>query len=191
MAGEYGLADFRKKKAWFLMTGKEINLSQMLFRREKRAYEQKNFLEKYNSPLISFSMNIPGPVKTNKLIRAAFNEGKNLIFEELKKICAEINDFIETHEDTGDEILLSVKNSTPENLKKIAVKIENENKLGRLFDIDVIDEKGKKLSRGNFRKCLICDKQAQECARSRAHSVEEMQEAVEKLLAAEIPERKI
>ncbi|MBR6901803.1 MAG: citrate lyase holo-[Synergistaceae bacterium] len=62
-------------------------------------------------------------------------------------------------------------------------KIENENKFGRLFDIDVIDADGNKLSRKNFRKCLICGKQAQECARSRTHSVKEMQEAVEKLLS--------
>ena len=165
------------------MNGKEINLSQMLLRREKRADEQKKFLEIYHSPLISFSMNIPGPIKTNDLIRRAFDTGKKLILEALENINAEINNKIEIHEDTGDEILLSVKNSNPEKLKDIFIKIENENKLGRLFDIDVIDEKGKKLSRGNFRKCLICEKQAQECARSRAHSVKEMQEAVEKLLS--------
>ena len=164
------------------MTGNEINLSQMTARREKRADEQKFFLKKFNSPLISFSMNIPGPIKTNPKIRAAFNEGKNLIFDNLSKTGAVVNDFIETHEDTGDEILISVSNVSPEKLKDSAVKIENENKFGRLFDIDIIDADGKKLSRENFRKCLICDSQAQECARSRRHSVQEMQEAVERLL---------
>lgn len=165
------------------MTGNEINLTQMLERREKRANEQKFFLKKYNAPLISFTMNIPGPIKTNELIYKAFETGKNLILEALKNINAEINNSIEIHEDTGDEILFSIKNSSPEKLKEIATKIENENKFGRLFDIDVIDADGNKLSRKNFRKCLICGKQAQECARSRTHSVKEMQEAVEKLLA--------
>ena len=164
------------------MTGNEINLEKMLTRREARAREQKNLLEKFNAPLISFSMNIPGPIKTNSSIRKAFEEGKILILDALKNINAEINSFIETHEDTGDEILLSIKTLHPAELKKIAVKIENENKFGRLFDIDVIDVDGKKLSRENFRKCLICDKQAQECARSRTHSVKEMQNAVEKIL---------
>ena len=165
------------------MTGIEINLSQMLARREARAMAQKKFLEKYHAPLISFSMNIPGPVKTNGKIRAAFDEGKNLIFEALENNGAVVNDFIETHEDTGDEILISVNGASPEKLKNLAVKIENENKYGRLFDIDVINSDGEKLSRGNFRKCLICDKQAQECARARTHTVKEMQEAVEKLLS--------
>lgn len=164
------------------MTGIEINLSQMLARRETRASEQKNFLEKYHAPLISFSMNIPGPIKTNEKIRAAFNDGKNLILETLANLNANINDLIEIHEDTGDELLISVSKINPEKLKDAAVKIENENKFGRLFDIDVIDSSGKKLSRQNFRKCLICGRQAQECARSRNHTVKEMQDAVEKIL---------
>ena len=88
------------------MIGNEINLQQMLARREARADEQKKFLEKYHAPLISFSMNIPGPIKTNHKIRAAFDEGRNLIFEALKNIGAAVNEFIETHEDIGDEIQL-------------------------------------------------------------------------------------
>ena len=108
------------------MKGKEINLSQMLLRREKRAEEQKKFLEIYNSPLISFSMNIPGPIKTNELIRRAFDTGKKLILEALENINAEINNQIEIHEDTGHEILLSVKKSDPEKLKDIFIKIETK-----------------------------------------------------------------
>ena len=164
------------------MTGNEINLEQMLARREVRAREQQIFLAKYNSPLISFSMNIPGPIKTNELIRRAFDIGEILLLDSLAKIHAEILDFRETHEDTGDELLLAVK-GTPETLKDIAVNIEETSPIGRVFDIDVIDPQGNKLSRGTFRKCLICGKQAQECARSRNHSVQEMQQAIEELLS--------
>ena len=127
-------------------------------------------------------MNIPGPIKTNELIRRAFDIGEILLLETLRKVDAEILDFDEVHEDTGDELLLAVKNIEPENLKDLAMNIENSSEIGRLFDIDIIDVDGKKLSRKNFRKCLICDKQAQECARSRTHSVSEMQEAVENIL---------
>ena len=172
------------------MNGKEINLTQMLKRREERFNEQKFFLDKFHLPLISFSMNIPGPVKTNDDIFNAFMFGKKLLLDELNNIHADINEILEIHEDTGDELLLSIKNISPENLKNLTLKIENDYDIGRLFDIDVIDEKGNKLSRKTFRKCLICDKQAQECARSRTHSVEEMQIAVEKLLS-QIPKREI
>ena len=39
-----------------------------------------------------------------------------------------------------------------------------------------------KLSRKSFRKCLICEAQAQECGRSRKHSVGELQNKVEEIL---------
>ena len=165
------------------MTGNEITLSQMLSRREMRANTQQSFLTKYHSPLISFTMNIPGPVKTNESIRRAFDIGQILLLEGLAKSGAKILDYSEIHEDTGDELLLAVANVSPEILKDMAVSIENSSPVGRLFDIDIIDEHGRKLSRQEFRKCIICEKQAQECARSRTHSVSEMQEAVARLLS--------
>ena len=48
--------------------------------------------------------------------------------------------------------------------------------------MDVIDVNFEKLSRKSFRKCLICEEQAQECGRSRKHSIEELQEKVEEVL---------
>ena len=48
--------------------------------------------------------------------------------------------------------------------------------------MDVIDVNFEKLSRKSFRKCLICEEQAQECGRSRKHSIEELQEKVEEIL---------
>ncbi len=165
------------------MTGNEISLEQMLARRESRVHEQELLRAKYSGTLISFTMNIPGPVKTNELIRKAFDDGKTLLLGRLEDINAEINHSSEVHEDTGDELLLSVKNIPPETLKDLAVNIETSSPVGRLYDIDVIDTDGKKLSRKDFRKCLICGRQAQECARSRTHTVKEMQEAVMNLLS--------
>ena len=165
------------------MTGSEITLQQMLSRREMRAGTQESFLAKYNSPLVSFTMNIPGPIKTNEQIRRAFDIGQILLLEGLARLGAEILDVSEIHEDTGDELLLAVCNAAPDTLKDMAVSIENFSPVGRLFDIDIIDENGRKLSRQEFRKCIICGKQAQDCARSRTHSVSDMQEAVIRLLS--------
>lgn len=166
------------------MTGNEITLSQMLERRENRARSQQLFLSQHHSPLVSFCMNIPGPVKTNDLIRRAFDIGQILILEGLARAGAEILDASEIHEDTGDELLLAVCNASPELLKDLAVHIENSSPVGRLFDIDIIDPLGRKLSRENFRTCLICGRQAQDCARSRNHSVAELQKAVFDLLSS-------
>ncbi|MBQ9389488.1 MAG: citrate lyase holo-[Synergistaceae bacterium] len=133
------------------MTGNEITLSQMLARREQRANSQQSFLAQYHSPLVSFSMNIPGPVKTNELIRRAFDIGQILILEGLARLNAKILDASEIHEDTGDELLLAVCSVSPEKLKDLAVHIENSSPIGRLFDIDIIDPLGRKLSRQDFR----------------------------------------
>ncbi len=164
------------------MTGNEITLSQMLARREQRASAQNSFLARYHSPLVSFTMNIPGPVKTNDSIRRAFDIGQILILEGLARLGAKILAVSEIHEDTGDELLLAV-NSDPEIIKDMAEAIEDSSPLGRLFDIDIIGSNGRKLSRKDFRKCIICGKQAQDCARSRAHSVSDLQRAVNRLLS--------
>ena len=164
------------------MNGPNVDLAHMLARREARFLEQQKFLQTHHSPLVSFSMNIPGPIKTNELIRKAFILGRDLLLSQLEKINAEILERLEIHEITGDVLLLSVGNIQPEILKDIAVNIEDASELGRLYDIDVIAPDGKKLSRQTFRKCLICNKQAQECARSRTHSVSEMQTAIENIL---------
>ncbi|MBQ6501258.1 MAG: citrate lyase holo-[Mogibacterium sp.] len=164
------------------MTGNIVDLQHMLARREARYLQQQSFLQAHHCPVVSFSMNIPGPIKTNTLIRKAFTLGRKLLLCQLEKAGAELLALSEIHEDTGDELLLCVGNIQPEILKDIAVNIEDASELGRLYDIDVIDADGKKLSRPQFRKCLICSKQAQECARSRTHSVSEMQTAIENIL---------
>ena len=165
------------------MTGNIVDLPSMLARREERSREQITFLQAHHSPLISFSMNIPGPIKTNPSIRKAFELGRNSLLSQLAQAGAIIFQSSEIHQDTGDELLLAVGNLQPEDLKAIAVEIEEASEIGRLYDIDVIDAQGRKLSRKRFRKCLICDKQAQDCARSRTHSVSDMQRAVDNILA--------
>jgi len=99
----------------------------------------------------------------------------------LKENNIEILEIKELDENTGNELFISV-DSTDEKIKDITIAIEESSQLGRLFDMDVIDVNFEKLSRKSFRKCLICEEQAQECGRSRKHSIEELQEKVEEIL---------
>ena len=62
----------------------------------------------------------------------------------------------------------------------LMTSIEETHPLGRLFDIDVLDTTGTKLSRKIYRKCFLCGCQAQECASSRKHSVSELQAYIAK-----------
>lgn len=163
------------------MQGEQVILTDMLFCRERRAQIQDTFLKQYHCPVISFCMNIPGPIKTNQQILAAFNSGKQALLEKLGQTPAVIKDTMEIHEKTGDELLLAVDYPAQE-IKDLTTEIEETHPVGRLFDLDVIDTDGQKLSRPSYRKCIICGCQAQECARIRKHSVEEMQEKIEEML---------
>ena len=164
------------------MQGIEVGIDEILNCREKRVVIQNAMIRKYRKPIISFTMNIPGPIKTNDEIKKAFDIGKNLILENLKKNNIEILEIQELNENTGNELFIST-HSSAEKIKNITITIEESCKLGRLFDIDVIDVNFEKLSRKSFRKCLICEEQAQECGRSRKHSVEELQNKVEEILS--------
>ena len=67
------------------MQGTEVGIDEILDCREKRVAIQNDMIKKYNKPIISFTMNIPGPIKTNDEIKKAFDIGKNLILEKLKE----------------------------------------------------------------------------------------------------------
>ena len=164
------------------MQGIEVGIEEILDCREKRVAIQNKMIKKYNKPVISFTMNIPGPIKVNNKIKKAFDIGKNLILENLKENNIKVLEIQELNENTGNELFISI-NSLAEKIKNITVAIEESCELGRLFDIDVIDVNFEKLSRKSFRKCLICEEQAQECGRSRKHSVKELQDKVEEILS--------
>jgi len=56
------------------MQGVEVGIEEVLMCRERRVDIQNEMIKKYNMPLISFTMNIPGPIKTNQQIKKAFDE---------------------------------------------------------------------------------------------------------------------
>lgn len=80
------------------MQGEQVVLTDMLQCRERRAQIQDTFIEQYHCPVISFCMNIPGPVKTNEQIRTAFDSGKNTLLLKLEQAQADIKNSIEIHE---------------------------------------------------------------------------------------------
>lgn len=159
------------------MKGIEVGIEEILLSRDKRVAIQQNLINTYNKPVISFTMNIPGAIKTNSQIKKAFDYGKELLLTQLKIENIEILDFIELNELTGNELFIAL-NEEAKKIKNLTIKIEETSEIGRIFDIDVIDKNFEKLSRKSFRKCLICNSQAQECGRSRRHSVDELQKKI-------------
>lgn len=164
------------------MKGQEVTITDMMYCRDRRVQIQTELIEKYRKPVISFCMNIPGPIKNTPLIQKGFESGKKALLEVLQKESVEVLESCVFDEITGPEMLLCVSASA-EKIKDLTTQIEETHPYGRLFDMDVIDTDGQKLSRPSYRKCLICDCQAQECARSRKHTIAEMQDKIEEILS--------
>ena len=98
------------------MQGIEVGIDEILNCREKRVVIQNEMIRKYKKPVISFTMNIPGPIKTNNEIKKAFDIGKNLILENLKENNIKVLEIQELNENTGNELFISV-NSLAEKTK--------------------------------------------------------------------------
>lgn len=151
----------------------EPTLLEILDAREKRVSHQKELLERYQKPLLCFTMNIPGPVKLDRDVSIGFFVGCRLLRDALRGISLLHSE--EIRRTTGCEAYYVV-DMPAEELKRLAMDIEDTEMIGRLFDMDVLDEAGEKLSRealgGGRRKCLLCDNDAVICAGRRAHPLE-------------------
>lgn len=159
-----------------------VTVEDMALRREARAAKQAQLIRKHGLPVICFTMNIAGPYKFSSAVEICFNTG----VDELKKTLANFNAQTE-HEEyfidfTGCEAFFAVRGLPARMIKALAVKLEEGFGFGRLFDIDVLDNKGVKLERAKARRCLVCGRPAAECARSRSHSLGELGESTNALL---------
>ena len=157
----------------------EVSLLDILNAREARVQRQQELLAKYRLPLVFFTMNIAGPVKTSPLIQRGFYAGLEQLDRQLpfEQIC-----FQQVQElPTGCEAVFAV-DLPAEEIKDICTELEENHPLGRLFDMDVIGTDGRKLERKSQRGCIVCGAPGRFCAASRAHSVEQLQAVTTQLL---------
>ena len=148
------------------MKTREITLDEVLDQREERMYAIEKVKTDYpNHSVISYQLNIPGPIKNDDQLLYAFEAGLKQI-----KGAELIVDWRGNL--TGPEaILIYAKDAAQTKLDMI--KIEEDFPLGRLFDLDVAGADHKTLDLAP-RKCLICDEPAHVCSRSRKHGLEEV-----------------
>ncbi|MDO4567515.1 MAG: citrate lyase holo-[acyl-carrier protein] synthase [Clostridia bacterium] len=146
----------------------EVSLEEMLTARERRVERQRELVARYARPLICFTMNIAGGVKRNGAIDASFLLGMKELRGRAPVMYEE-----RVFERTGCTGY-AVCDCGAEALKALAVELEDATPCGRLYDIDVLDERCRKLSRREPRRCLVCDELAAACARSRRHSATEL-----------------
>ena len=156
----------------------EISLQQILDVREARALAQRRLLAEYRRPLLCFTMNIAGPVKRYPLSDLAFRTAEEALDRRLER---QILAKSRTDAATGLECIWACDAPAPA-LKALAMELETARPVGRLYDLDVIDAAGEKLSRPIPRACLVCGGPAAPCARSRAHGLDAILAATHALL---------
>ena len=151
----------------------------LLEKREKTDFFEKELLSRFPfKTLVVIRANIPGgkkgSIESNWIVYR--------IFLECKKKMAPIKIF---HSYTDEEglIFFLIVDAPPLEVKALSIKIEDDEFLGRLADIDVLTAE-KLFSRNDFpqnnerRKCFLCEKDAVICARSRAHSQKEIMDFI-------------
>ena len=154
-----------------------VTLEDILRARDTRAASQQRLLDMYHLPLVSFTMNIAGPVKCSPLIALAFDAGLEALYGALgRPVTAEI-----IRPATGCEALL-VYDRPASALKAACLALETTAPIGRLYDLDVLDTDGSKLSRSEPRTCLVCGAPVTACSRSRAHGLEAVTARTDELL---------
>ena len=141
--------------------------------------------------LLCLTVQLPGPVKRDDVSLKIAGAGVEAVREAFAPVFEEQKDL-----ETGFEAFFIVGLS-PLDAKRLACRIEDTHPLGRLMDIDVIvPPEGASSSEAPVlpeaspegvphplgrevlglppRKCLLCDRPARECMRSRAHNTEDL-----------------
>ena len=155
-----------------LTAGPSVDVAGVLAARDDRVAMQQTLLHKGGS-LVCFNVNIPGAVKNCPLSRSVFSKGDRAAR------AAQADALLEAviwDKPTGFTGFYRTGLDARE-LKGRMTALEQGSALGRLWDLDVLGQDGP-ISRRDLglpeRACLLCGKPGAACARSRAHSPEQL-----------------
>jgi holo-ACP synthase CitX len=155
------------------LTNNETNRKKILDIKESRWLKQVELVKKFKVNLISFKLNIPSWPKSSNEIIWAFD--KSLIDFQKFLIMNEIYfDLISQSEtELGPNALLITKYPAKK-LKELTISFEENYPIGRLLDLDVMNQKGIFLDRDIKRKCLLCDDLSINCMKTQKHNPDQV-----------------
>jgi len=142
--------------------------------KHKRIEFQYKLIKKFNMPLVVIRVNYPGENRSNDIT--------NSIIESMDDIISDIfSPYIHLKllriTEEGPNLTLIINKDALE-IKKITVEIEDKHILGKCVDIDVYDNKAKKISRVELgylpRQCYLCKNTAKKCIREKTHAQDEV-----------------
>lgn len=161
----------------------EITLDKLLASRDRRVEMQQKLRETNpNSTLVCLTVIMPGSIKRNLFSLIASQAAINALLNTLE---GNIVDVVTRDLETGYEAYVVTRLSQQE-AKQKACEIEDNHPLGRLFDIDVLDDNGVPMKRELLgfapRRCLMCDNEARYCMRNRTHTPQELNAQIQKMI---------
>ncbi len=163
----------------------EVTVPEMMDARDHRVEMQRKLIAEFQHPVVCFMLNVPGPHKVGEDFEKAFRYGVKNINEALEKHGMKKDAEKEEAFVTGYIYYVSV-DADAVDIKKAMCEIEEKDRIGRIFDIDVLRTDGSKVSREEFgmgpRKCLMCELEAHICARNRTHTVKSMVEEIHRII---------
>jgi holo-ACP synthase CitX len=137
--------------------------------KEKRWQKQVELVKKFKVNLISFKLNVPSWPKSSDEIIIAFD--KSLIDFQKFLVMNEIYfDLISRNVTKLGPNALLITKYPAKKLKELTVSFEEDYPIGRLLDLDVMNQKGVFLDRDVKRKCLLCDDLSINCMKTQKHT---------------------
>lgn len=167
--------------------GISLKPMRILAAREQRAATQRALQIRYNKPLLSVTVVMPGPVKdgpvSQRLLEVAQQQVRKLFHDRGWRVLA----CAEALRCSGPEAIYAV-DAPAEDLKAAVMALEDTHALGRLWDLDVIDRSMRPLARTSFnrqpRRCLVCEQSARVCGRNQRHSLADLLAVIEERVYA-------
>lgn len=165
--------------------GNPQNITQVLAAKDYRVALQQAIFQKYpDNTLVDINLNIPGQIKNNQYLIELFNYGIKQLEKEWQDRGYKYRLVKALNNDAGCENFYILQESSKQ-VKLSTISFEENSPIGRLFDADVLVKGQPAISRKELnyevRRCFLCNRPAKECARSRRHSIDEMQQYISEL----------
>lgn len=166
-----------------MTTGMEKSIKELLLAKDRRSELRLERLET-GCITLSFNLNIPGLPKSNESFHSFFltclKELQDFLLS--NRIVIDKNSIHSQTDAAGDFFLVDIIDSdySASQIKELGEDFEMNHPVGRLLDVDVVDEKGQPISSGKAKTCFYCNNApAVYCMRKQAHDYAAMRMKVE------------
>jgi holo-ACP synthase/triphosphoribosyl-dephospho-CoA synthase len=159
----------------------KLTLEDILNSKERRALMQEELRNIWKTPVISITINIPGPEKDLPVARQMLRSALSMVRIAMEQQGSSIREERLIYPATGPEAVMAVEGDY-HIIKRVCVDVEEKSLHGRLYDIDIFSANGKLISRSGLnlhpRRCFVCRDSSVLCIRSQKHSEIEIHESV-------------